>query len=87
MAAKTPKHFGVFTRTDASNKTWERTADTPADAVAMTFDGWALKTKATANEEDAARVAADGPAVLGGVPGNTAGDSTTTKSETKPSNK
>lgn len=83
MAVKAPKHFGVFTREDANGKTWERTADTPADAVSMTFDGWALKTAATASDEDAARVAAEGPAVLGGTAGDMAGDSTTTKPDTR----
>jgi hypothetical protein len=59
-------HYGVFTK---DGQAGERTAETPGDAVQLTFDGWSVKTPATA------KGAPSNPARTG----DTAGDTGTSK--------
>lgn len=51
-----PEHtpLGVYVKTGSRGEPMQRTADTPAQAVALRFDGWQPQT-ATAAVEPAAR--------------------------------
>lgn len=76
MAKDTAGHYGVFTRDNAeTGEKYERRADSPADAVKFTFDGWKQSAEATAKT---AQPAGAGPDATGDV----AGDSTSSKAKT-----